>query len=30
MHIRLNFALKPALHFGTLAIKLFNSGTKLF
>ena len=30
MHTHLNFAFKRALYFSTLAIKLFNSGTKLF
>ena len=28
MHTHLNFVFKLALHFSTLAIKLFNSGTK--
>ena len=30
MHTHLNFAFKLALYFSTLAIELFNSGTKLF
>ena len=30
MHMHLNFAFKRALHFSILAIKLFNTGTKLF
>ena len=30
MHTDSNFVLKRALHFGTLAIKRFNSGAKLF
>ena len=29
MHMHLNFDIKWALHFSTLAIKLFNSDTKL-
>ena len=29
-HTHLNFAFKRALHFSILAIKLFNSDTKLF
>ena len=29
MDTHLNFTFKRALHFGTLAIKVFNSGTKL-
>ena len=30
MHTDSNFVLKRALHFGTLTIKRFNSGAKLF
>ena len=30
MHTHLNFAFKRALHFSTLAMKVFNSDTKLF
>ena len=30
MHMHLKFCFKQALHFSTLAIKLFDSGTKLF
>ena len=30
MDMHLNFTFKRALHFSTLAIKLLNSGTKLF
>ena len=30
MHMHLNLVFKRALHFSTLAVKLFNSGTKLF
>ena len=30
MHTHLNFVFKWALHFSTLVMKVFNSGTKLF
>ena len=30
VHTHLKFAFKRALHFSTIAIKLLNSGTKLF